>query len=472
VAVNFTPRAYQEAGTQFILQNPRCNLHVDMGLGKSVMVLNAIDSLLLCGETNPTLIVAPLRVARSTWSDEAAKWEHLAGLEISPVVGDSKQRLEALRKDTPVYTCNYENIPWLVQHFGSKWPFRTVVADESTKLKSHRSHFKSSSLGKNFLVCTGGGRAKALAQIAFKKVKRWVNLTGTPAPNSLLDLWGQQWFVDGGGSLGRSYSSFTDRWYKTGYNGYDLVMLPHAEKEVRDLIAPTTFTLRAEDYLNLGQEVTNTIFVDLPDKAAKHYAEMERELYTIIDAGGVEAFSAAAKSMKCHQLANGAMYHDLNGSWEEVHTAKIEALQGIVEEASGVPIIVVYKFKSDLERLKKAFPQGKALDTKKETEDNFKRGNISVLFVHPDSAGHGIDSFQYVTNIICFFSVDWNAETRAQVIARIGKVRQFQAGLNRPVFIHQIIARRTVDEDILTRIEGKMSIENALKEGLARRGLK
>lgn len=470
--IKFVPRAYQEAGTKFILKTPRCNLHVDMGLGKSVMVLNAIDSLIMCGDTSPVLIIAPLRVARSTWTDEVRKWEHLKHLEISPITGDERQRLFAIGRKAQIYTCNYENIPWLVKHFKDKWPFRTVVADESTKLKSHRSHMKVSSLGKEYLVKTGGARTSALAGIAFKKVRRWINLTGTPAPNALTDLWGQHWFIDAGGSLGKSFSSFTDRWYKVGYNGYDLEMLPQAEKEIRDRIANKTFTLRAEDYLDLGEEVINTIYVDLPLKARKQYVEMEKNLYTEIEAGGVEAFSMAARSTKIHQLANGAIYHDDNGSWEEVHTAKLEALQDVVEEAAGTPVIVAYKFKSDLVRLKKAFPNGKALDTKKETEDNFKRGLIPILFIHPDSAGHGIDGFQNVTNIMCFFSVDWNAETRAQAIARIGKVRQFQAGFDRPVLIHQILARETIDEDIVRRVEKKITVEEALKEGLARRGLK
>jgi SNF2 family DNA or RNA helicase len=472
VASDFTPRAYQSAGTDFILQHERCNVWAEPGLGKSAITLNALDTLKLLGDDSKVLIVAPLRVARTTWPNELQKWNHLKHYTISTIVGTAAERKAALYATADFYTINYENLPWLVEELKGKWPFRTVVFDESTKLKSHRSHFRAKADGTKYLVCTGGARTNAIAKLMWTKVKRCILLTGTPAPNGLKDLWGQNWFIDKGEALGSSFSAFEDRWYKIGYNGYDKEMLPYAEAEIRKAIAPTTFTLRAEDYLDLGEEIVNTVYVDMDEKGQKHYKEMEKKLYTMIEAGEVEAFTQAVKSQKCHQLANGAIYWDDKGSYEEIHDAKIEALQSILEEAAGMPVIVTYKFKSDLDRLKKAFPKGKALDTKKKTEDDFRAGLIPILFVHPDSAGHGIDGFQNVTNIICFFSADWNGETRSQVVARVGKVRQYQAGLDRPVFIHQIICRNTVDEDILRRIDEKLSVEDALKAGLARRNLK
>lgn len=466
----FIPRTYQEEGTRFLLNNDRCNLFVEMGMGKSVMTVNAIDTLVRCGESRPTLILAPLRVARTTWCNEVKKWTHTAHLDVVPIVGDRKERLAALHRDAPIYTINYENIPWLVEQWGNKWPYRTIVADESSKLKSHRAHYRQTKNGAT-LYCTGGTRTSALARLAFKKTLRFWNLTGTPSSNALTDLWGQLWFVDGGERLGLSYTAFQDRWFRLGYNGYDLEALPHAEEEIRSKIADVTFTLRAEDYLDLGEEITSNIYVDLPPAAERVYRDMEKELFIEIKAGSVEVFTAAAKSQKCHQLANGAVYHDTEGSWEEIHKAKIEALQSVIEEACGDPLIVVYKFKSDLERLKKAIPQGVALDKNPKTEDDFRAGKIPVLFIHPDSAGHGIDGFQNACNKICFFSLDWNNELRQQVIARVGRVRQFQAGLNRPCFIYQIIARDTIDEIIVDRVAGKVSVEEALKAGLARRYL-
>jgi SNF2 family DNA or RNA helicase len=463
---DFTPRGYQDAGTRFLIEHDRAALFEEPGLGKSVQTANAIDSLILCGETSQFLIIAPMRVARTTWKAEFAKWNHLCHHEVVAVVGTPKQRIEALQSKAQIKCINYENLPWLAEQLGDKWPFKTVIFDESSKVKAFRCHFATSKKGNRFMKCTAGERISAVAKKCFTHTKRVWLLTGTPCANSLADLWAQIFLIDKGQRLGDSFTAFENRWYKLGFNGYTMIMLPHAEKEIRDAIADVVFTLRAEDYMDLGEEITNTIFVDIP---RTNYDEMELKLYTQIQAGGVEAFTAATKSGKLHQIANGAIYWDDKGSFEDIHDAKILALQSIIEEASGMPVIVVYKFKSDLYRLQKAFPKGKAFDTKKETEDNFKRGEIPVLFLHPASASHGIDGFQNVTNIICFFSLDWNAEERQQVIARVGKVRQYQAGLNRPTFIHQIVARNTIDEDILLRIEKKITIEEALKAGLARR---
>ena len=440
-----------------------------MGCGKSIIVLNAIDALIAAGFKGKFLIIAPLRVARSVWSNEVSRWRHLSYLKISPIVGTERERRVAITKDADIYTCNYENLPWLVDTLGISWPYRMVIADESTRLKSHRSHFRAKKDGKLSLVCTGGSRSKAIAQLAFTKTQRFVCLTGTPAPNGLQDLWGSQWFVDKGAALGNSYSAFENRWYRKDYNGFTMTMLPHAEKEIRDAIASTTFTLKAEDYMELGEEITNTLFVDLPPAVREKYAAMEKELYIEIKAGAVEVFTMAARLTKLRQICNGFIYFDKMGSWEALHDAKIEALRSVIEEAAGMPVLVVYSFRTDLIRLQKAFPQGRAFDTKAKTEKEFKAGKIPILFIHPDSGGHGIDGFQYVTNIICFFSVDYNLESRMQVIARIGKVRQFQAGYSRPTFIHQIIVKDSIDGLILESIERKCSIENVLRDGLARR---
>ena len=469
VAKIFIPRGeFQTAGVEFAIDHPRGQINVDMGLGKTNMLLSAIAYNMMVCEDAPTLVIAPLRVARNTWSDEAAKWTHTDHLRVSPIIGSASEREAAIKAKADIYTINYENLVWLCDYWGDKWPYRSVVADESTKLKSHRSHFRKTKSGES-LVCTGGSRAAALAKVAFRKVRRWHNLTGTPTPNGLQELWGQYWFIDGGERLGRAYSSFERRWFQTDFNGFSLKAHDHAEGEIMAAIRDVTFTLRASDYLELGKEIVNTIFVDLPPKAMAQYKQMEKELYVELKDNDIEVFTAVAKSNKCHQMANGAVYYDKEGGYEKVHDAKLDALQSVVEEANGVPVIVVYTFKADLERLLKAFPKGKKFDQNPETEKAFKRGEIPILFLHPDSAGHGVDGFQNVTNIICFFSVYWSGETRAQTIARIGAVRQLQAGFDRPVFIHQIIARGTIDEDILDRIESKRTVEESLKRGLARR---
>jgi len=445
-------------------------LAVDPGLGKTVMTLNAIDTHIVCGESHPFLILAPLRVARTTWKDELHRWKHLSHLDISTIVGSPQERQRALNRDVPIYTCNYENLVWLTEKLRGRWKFQNIIADEATKLKAHRAHWQRTKSGE-VLHCTGGVRTSVLARLAFKKIKRFWELTGSLGSNSLLQIWPLIWYLDAGERLGKSYSAFKDRWFKTGYNGFDIEALPYAEPEIRERIRDLVFTLLAKDYLDLGDEIVNTVYVDLPDTAKKHYKEMEKDFYTRVKNREIEAFTAATKSGKLRQLANGAIYYDHSLNWEPVHNAKIEALESLIEEMNGMPLLVVYFFKSDLARLKKAFPRGRAFTTDEKTETAFKQGEIPILFIHPDSAGHGIDKFQYVTNAIVFFSLDWNSELRTQVIGRIGKVRQYQAGFKRPVFIYNLVCRNTIDEDILARIEDKLSVEEALKRGLARVGI-
>jgi len=470
----FKPRPYQEEATKFILRNPRANLHIEPGLGKTAIVLNAIDAMIAAGFKGKILVLGPLRVARSVWIEEKNKWGHLSYLRIVSVTGTREERLAALQEEADIFCCNYENLQWLVNQVGDKWPFRGIVADESTHFKSHRSSFVTNEHGTCFLRCTGGARAKSIARLAFTKTLYFWNLSGTPVSNGLADLWGCQFFIDKGEALGRSYTAFENRWYRRGnsrFDRYSLTLFDHSEKEIREAIAPTTFTLRAKDYLDLGEEITNTIFVDLPPAARKLYNEMEKELYIEIKAGSVEVFTLADRSNKLHQMCNGAIIYERKGAFEKLHDAKIEALKSVIEEAAGMPVIVVYQFRADLERLEEAFPKGRKFDTKKKTEDDFKKGLIPILFLHPASAAYGIDGFQYVTNIIAFFSVDWNLGQRQQTIARIGAVRQFQAGFKRPVFVHQIICRSSVDEDILERIQTKKTVAEVLSDGLARRNL-
>lgn len=470
IRAEFNPRNFQKRGIEYLMDHPRCNIFAGMGMGKTSMVLNAIDAHILAGESQPTLIVAPLRVARDVWKNEADKWEHLKKLEVMPIVGTEAQRRIAIKRDAPIYTANYEVLPWLAAEYGDSWPFGRIVADESTKLKNHRAHYRISKTGDRILHQSGTLRARALGKIAHTKTRSWWNLTGTPAPNGLLDLWGQCWFIDGGERLGRSFQAFENRWFKKDIYRHTTTPLPHAEKQIREAIADVSLTLRPEDYFDLPELVINTIPVDLPQKARAQYSAMEKKMYIEIEAGGVEAYNAAAKTAKCHQMANGAIYFDSSGGsreWEVLHDAKLEALSDVVEEANGTPVLVVYKFKSDLARLKAAFPKGREFDKKPSTLEAFKSGQTPILFLHPDSAGHGVDGLQYATNILCFFSLDWNLETRAQVIERIGPVRQKQAGFDRPVFIHQIVARDTVDDmAILPAIETKRRIQDCLLNAL------
>lgn len=454
------------------INNPRCALFAGMGVGKGVSALTALDAVSLVDDVYPALVLGTLRVARKVWSTEAAKWSHLKHLRVQKVIGGANERAVALHRPGDIFTLNYENLPWLVERLGENWPFKTVIADESTRLK-------------NFRLKQGGKRAQALGKIAHSRVRRWINLTGTPSPNGLRDLWGQTWFLDEGRRLGRTFSGFEERWfaYKRRQDAITKkveivpVIMPTADREIHDRIRDLCLSVDLADYVDLQEPVYVQVKVDMPAQARALYRDMEREMFIAL-AGGheVEAVNAASKTIKCLQLTNGAVYLDPNATestsreFVEVHDRKLEALADIVGDAGGMPVIVAYQFKSDLARLLKAFPQGRVLQTEQD-EDDFKAGRIPVLFAHPASAGHGIDGFQDVTNIMVFFGHWWDLELRDQIIGRIGPVRQMQSGHNRPVFVYDIVAEDTVDELVLARHNTKRSVQDLLLEAMKRRSL-
>ncbi len=455
----FTARPYQDLIIDHILNTKRCAIWAGMGTGKTVSTLTALDVLSMVEDTK-VLVVAPLRVAMGTWPDEVLKWEHLKSMNVSAIVGTEVERIRAINQPSQVYTTNYEQLVWLVAYHGDKWPYATVVLDESTKVKSFR-------------LRQGGKRAQALGSIAHTRIKRLIELTGTPASNGLKDLWGQAWFVDAGTRLGRTFSAFSQRWFTTSFDGYGITPVESAQEAIQDKLRDVCLTIEAKDWFDLRQPIINNIFVDLPIKARRHYKEMEKEMFTSLDTGHeVEAFNAAAKTQKCLQIANGAMYVGEGAiEWTELHKAKLEALDSVVEEASGMPVLVAYHFKSDLARLLKAFPQGRQLDKNPQTIRDWNAGKIPVLFAHPASAGHGLN-LQDGGNIIVFFGLNWNLEEHLQIIERIGPTRQLQAGYDRPVFIHRIIARDTVDDMVLERLETKRAVQDILMDAMKRRNLK
>lgn len=455
----FTPRPYQNIGMSHIANVERCALWAGMGMGKTVTTLTFLDHLHnLAGEDRPTLVLAPLRVARTTWPEEVTKWDHLSGLEVASVTGDAKEREAALKRDVPVYAMNYDNIVWLREWYAKNkkaWPFATVVADESTKLKGFR-------------LRQGTVRAQALAEFAHSEVERWINLTGTPSPNGLDDLWGQTWFLDAGVRLGRTYSAFQSRWFRPnkGYQFTNWTPAEHAQEEIQEKLADICLTIDPADWFDLQAPIVNVIKVDMPSRARSLYRDMEKDMFMELEAGvEVEAFSAGAKSSKCLQIASGAVYLDAErygeGEWIEVHFEKLDALESILNEAAGAPVLVAYHFKSDLARLQRAFPKGRVLDADPNTIRQWNKGEIPLLFAHPASAGHGLN-LQDGGNIIVFFSQWWDLEQHDQIIERIGPVRQLQAGHNRPVFIHYIVARDTVDELVMARRETKREVQDLL----------
>lgn len=452
-------RAYQRTMIDFMLEHKRCGIWAGMGLGKSCATLTALDALFLSGEeTRPALVVAPLRVAQSTWPDEAAKWSHLRGIEVKHIAGTDSERMRILQcSHAAVFTINYELLPWLIDYYLQRirkpFPFGTVIADESTKLKGFR-------------LRQGTARARSLAKVAHTHATRWVNLTGTPAPNGLQDLWGQTWFIDQGQRLGRTFDGFKQRWFRPSHNGFGSEPLQHAQEDIEEKLCDICLSLDARDHFDLSAPIVNVIKVELPDRARRLYEDMEKRMFMEIEGRDVEAFNAASRTIKCLQICNGAAYVGEDSSeWAEVHDAKLQALEDVIEEAAGMPVLVAYHFKSDLARLQKAFKKGRHLDQDPQTIRDWNAGRIPILFAHPASAGHGLN-LQDGGNILAFFGLWWNLEEHQQIIERIGPTRQAQAGHDRPVFIHHIVAADTVDEIVLDRINTKREVQDLLLEAM------
>lgn len=764
--MNFIARPYQRQIIDFIVQHPRCAIWAGMGMGKSAATLTALDTLFMLGDAPPALIIAPLRVAQSVWPDEVQKWATLRHLKVTNIHGEERIKKRLLRSKADIFTINYEQLPWLVNYLGDDWPFKIVVADESTKLKSYRTR-------------QGSIRAQALSKVAHTKVERFIELTGTCAPKGVQDLWGQMHFLDRGQRLGKSFSAFTDRWFKPDWSGFGIVPITGAQQEIEDKLRDICLTIKSEDYFDLKKPIKNVIKIELPPKAMKHYKEVEIALFTELSSGEeIEVFNAAARTMKLTQFClaegtevltksgwkkietissddllwdgvewincsgivcnglrevveldgvhmtpdhliltingwqtaeriinanadgrfnrkkvrlpnryktswekqgekhpmaspmylwkrncpdrikfkkqkstytkilrmqkgrkpypitwkprdvwdktiqylgkrkismqqskrqrfqklwrerdknvsrmgifffnfleryarwifcginvrseeqqfgvlqkqlsmgndfrteqqyssepnntnatwrddnyssgqsirdktrydartsetlrmvrsqiipttkkvydivnagsrnrfvirgrngdklishncNGAVYTDDEGNWTEVHDAKIQALQDIIEEAAGAAILVAYHFKSDLARLLATFKQGKVLDKNPQTIKDWNDGKIPLLFAHPASAGHGL-SLQHGGYTLVFFGLDWNLENHLQIIERIGPVRQLQSGYNRNVFLHYLVGENTIDERILEVLDGKASVQEALLNAMKR----
>ncbi len=453
--IDYVPKPYQTEITQAILDNDRCAIWSWMGSGKTVATLTAISIMLMLDDTAKVLVIAPLRVAKSTWPAEGRKWAHLSELSVVCVAGSPAEKKKLLAVDSRVFTINYEQLPWLVSHFGDAWPFSVVVADESTRLKSFR-------------LKRGGMRARFLGKVAHTHVKRFIQLTGTPTPNGLLDLWGQAWFIDRGERLGRTYTAFCDRWFKLDHEGGALQPLPHAQDQITTAVKDICTTVDARAWFGVDEPVVSTFYVDLPPESAKMYRQFERDMVAGFQDETLTAVNAGALTMKCLQLANGAFYNE-EKDWVETHTEKIEALKSIIEDAGGAPVLVAYQFISDLQRLQRYFPEGRHLDKDAKTIDDWNNGKIPVLFAHPKSAGHGLN-LQYGGNILAFFGHWWSLEEYQQIMERIGPMRQKQAGFDRRVFIYNIVARGTVDELVLERRATKTNVQELVLKSMTKKG--
>lgn len=451
----FIARACQIKMMRTMLNTRRCNIWAQPGMGKTAAVFAALDILWLCGSKyRPALVIAPLRVASDVWKQEAQKWSCFSHIKVQPIIGNAKARKEALLKRADVYVVNYENAQWLVSHYKKEWPFQIVIADEATKLK-------------NFRFRNGGKRAAALAKISHI-AGRWINLTGTPATNGLIDLWGMNWFIDKGMRLGSTFTSFKARWFTENVYAHTITAKSFAKEQIMTRLRDVTCSLCAADYFDLPPLIINNINIELPLSIRQIYSTVEMALLTELENGQkITSVNAAAKTVKCLQIASGAVYIDSEErKWEELHNLKIEALKELLEECAGQPLLCAYHYKHDVARILAAIPCAHILENNKDFSA-WNAGRISLGLIHPASAGYGLNLGEGGRQI-AFFSHWWNLEHYLQTVDRIGPTRQAQLGRSEPVVVHNLIARNTLDELAVERRNSKQELVDFLLKRLRR----
>lgn len=439
-------RPYQEFACKQILEKPACALFLDMGLGKTLTTLTAIDELINDRfEVARVLIIAPLRVAETTWPDEIRKWGF--NLTFSAVIGSQEQRKAALAVDADIYTINRENVEWLCRTCREHWHFDMVVIDESSSFKNPQAK-----------------RFKALRRVR-PAISRLVELTGTPTPNGLMDLWSQLYLLDRGQRLGKTIGAYRRKWFYpgSGYGHvvYDWIPKDHAHKEIYEAIRDICISMKSEDYLALPPVVKNQVRVRLPEVVKKKYKQLERDLILPLKDSDILASTAAALSNKLIQFANGFCY-DENGDPAVMHEQKLDALAEIIEDNPYRSVMVFYWYKEDLAMLKERFPKAKELKTAEDIT-LWNQGEIPLLFVHPASAGHGLN-LQQGGSLAVWYSLTWSLELYQQANKRLHR-----SGQEHTVILHHIIAEGTIDEDIIKALEGKREGQDGLMEAIKAR---
>jgi SNF2 family DNA or RNA helicase len=471
-----TPRVFQARAFAFMWETPKCALLASMGMGKTMSTLMLLTALDLIDGSEHTLVMAPKRVTKMTWPDEIKEWDDFRHLDYSVITGTAEQRRRAMRADRAIHLINYENIPWLLDEVQNAWPWPRVIADESSKLKSHSAlRFKGRAAQREIrdkdtreIIQEASPARRGLKHVAHRS-KRWINLTGTPSPNGLMNLWSQMYLLDSGARLGRNITAFRDRWFYLDREGHSYIPLPGALEQIMGLIEDICLTLDSKDYFDLPPLVINNLYVELPTEARRHYRELERDYVTHIQGHRIDVANAAVLSGKLLQAASGAIYTERGNkhSWVGLHDEKLDALEEVLDEAMGNPVMIAYNFDSDLQRLRAAHPDARLMDSDPQTLLDWNDGRIAKLLIHPASAGHGLN-MQFGGNILVFFSLTWNLEDYQQIIERIGPTRQAQSGLNRPTFVHHILARNTIDEYALERLAGKATLQDAVKNFVKR----
>jgi SNF2 family DNA or RNA helicase len=441
--IKYNPHNYQAYSTDFIINHKAAGLFLEQGLGKTVITLTAIWILLYdYFDATKVLVIAPLRVARDTWSRECEKWEHLRGLSISKVLGSERERKMALYQKADIYVINRENVEWLIKN--KEWDFDTVIIDELSSFKSPSSK-----------------RFRALKKVRHK-IKRIVGLTGTPAPNGLLDIWSQIYLLDGGERLGRTYSGYRSRYfhpqkYVNGGIPTDYQINEDAEEKIYEKISDICISMKALEYLKMPECIFNKVPIELDEKEMKLYRQLERDLLLPLDDSEVDAVNAAVLSNKLLQMAGGAVYDEF-GDVKTIHDKKLDALEDLIEAANGKPVLVYYGFKHERDRIKNRFDVGE-INTSEDIA-KWNRGEMQIALCHPASTGHGLNLQDGGCTII-WFSMTWSLELYQQANARL-----WRQGQKQTVVIHHIIAKNTIDERVMIALENKDTSQAALIEAV------
>ena len=431
---------YQKYSIEFIKKNPISAIFLDCGLGKTVITLTAIKDLILDSfEVKKVLVICPLRVA-TVWNDELHNWSHLDGLKISTAIGSQSERLEALKQKVDIYIINRENVEWLVNKSGSKFDFDMLVIDELSSFKSYQAK-----------------RFKSLLKVR-PEATRIVGLTGTPTSNGLMDLWAEYRILDFGKRLGRFITHYREQYFIPDKRNANVVfsykLIPGAEEAIYKKISDVTISMKAVDYLDMPSKVINQVKVQLSDEEMSVYQEMKDDMVASLDDDfEIDAFNAAALSNKLLQMANGAVY-DENKEVHYIHDRKLDALEDLIEQANGKPVLIAYWFKHDALRIKKRF-EVREIKTEQDIID-WNLGLITVALIHPASAGHGLN-LQKGGSTLIYFGLTWSLELYEQCNARL-----WRQGQKDTVVIHHIIAKDTIDEAVMRALKSKEKTQTAL----------
>jgi len=435
---------YQERCVTHVIDTAKSALWLGLGCGKTLSTLTAIADLKDMFEINKTLIIAPLRVCQTVWHKELKSWEHTKHLTYRICTGSEKQRLSQLLLPADIYIINRENVKWLVDFYGKKWPFDNVVIDESSSFKSSKSQ-----------------RFKALKKV-YPFIDRMTQLSGTPSPNGMMDVWAQIALLDGGERLGRNMTAYKQRYFEADYMGYSYTLRNGSQEKIENKISDLVVSMKASDYLELPDRIDLVEEVNLKPAQLKRYKEFERDLVLEVDdqEDNVLAANAAVLAGKLMQFSNGSVYLDDTGKSELIHSEKLDALAQIVEDNPNENMLIAYNFKFDLEQLKAKFPQAVVLSKSGEEVDQWNNGEIKMLLAHPASAGHGLN-LQHGGSMLVWYGLTWSLEYYQQFNGRLHR-----QGQEKPVRIIHIITKDTIDERVMKVLSEKEAVQDNLLNAL------